>query len=91
MTDTEKAAQDQFIRDVICQTAKRFPLGMTFLTLQTCLRSVLMYNVADSDLELHLRYLESANFIEQMPKRTPQNRLWKITADGLDDLAARGM
>jgi hypothetical protein len=88
---SETAQQDQIIRDLILQVAKRFPQGMTLLTLETCIRSGLMQKVPTSEVELHLRYLESCKFIEEVPKRTPQWRLWRITADGLDELARRDL
>jgi len=84
-------ADTQLIRDTILQSAKRFPRGMTQLTLETCVRSMTMINVSSEDMEGHIRYLMSAGFLEEVPKRTPEFRIWKITADGVDELASRGM
>jgi hypothetical protein len=85
MKAEQEAIHNQMVRDLILRTMREYPLGLALYTLQACLRAARV-KLEPDELELHVRYLESAGFIEPLKKRTPEFRIYQITADALDYL-----
>lgn len=86
-----KAEQEQLFRDTILRVTRAFPRGMNIDSLDISLRAAGFRNFERQELELHLQYLQDKNFLALADKaHTPANRLWRVTAAGIDYLAESG-
>jgi hypothetical protein len=88
MTSTET----HLFRDTILLTARNFPRGITRQSLDVCLRSAGFHDFSFRDLDFHLDYLRGKKLLENPSKHhTPELQLWKLSAEGVDDLAMRNL
>lgn len=84
--------ETQIFRDTILMTTRNYPRGITRMSLDICLRSAGFTHHTYRDLDFHLEYLVSKTFLEVPNKsHTPELRMFKLTAAGVDDLSVRGL
>ena len=87
-----KAEETQLFRDTILLSARNYPRGITRTSLDVCLRSAGFRDFSHRDLDFHLDYLRGKKLMENPSKHhTPELQLWKLTSEGVDDLAVRNL
>ncbi len=87
------APELELLRIYLLQTLRE--IAGSELPLSTLLRGAKIAGFRDAtsrDLLAELRYLEDKRFVATPEKSvSPENREWRITADGRDYLATRGL
>jgi len=86
------ATETQLFRDTVLLTARNYPRGVSRESLDVCLRNAGFSDFTKRDLDFHLDYLRGKKLLENPSKHhTPELQLWKLTAEGVDDLAVRNL
>jgi hypothetical protein len=66
--------------------------GLTLLTLEVTLRSCGFRNFTSEEMEGEIQYFTDKGFLAEVSKsHSVGNRIWRITAAGIDDLERRGL
>ena len=66
--------------------------GLSLVTLDVTLRTCGFKGFAPEDIESEVRYFMDKGFVAEVPKsHSVGNRIWRITAAGVDDLEGRGL
>ena len=87
------AQQREIFRDTILRAFKASSgCGLSVVTLDVTLRSCGFRKFDYEEVEAEVRYLMDKGLVAEVPKsHSPANRLWRITAEGVDDLEKRGL
>lgn len=87
------AEQREIFRDAILRALKAAgATGLTLVSIDTFLRSAGFRKHTNDDVENDLQYFVDKGFVALVKKsHSVANRQWRITAEGIDDLEARGM
>ncbi len=85
--------QLELFRDALLRALKAArSIGLSVSTLEIALRIAGFRHVNAEDLEGELRYFADKGFAVEVPKsHSMSNKLWRITAAGIDDLEGRGL
>ena len=66
--------------------------GLSLITLDVTLRACGFKGFAAEEIEAEVRYFMDKGFVAEVPKsHSVGNRIWRITAAGVDDLEGRGL
>jgi len=85
-------SQTQHLRDTLLRTAREYPRGLSIETLRVCLQAAGFTAAQVQQLDTHLLYLSDKGLIRRVDKtHTPELEVWRITSQGIDDLARRGL
>jgi hypothetical protein len=83
----------ELFRDALLLSLKAArSVGMNVFTLQIALRVMGFPGLARGEVEEQIQYFVDKGFIAEVPKsHSPANRIWRLTAAGMDDLEKRGL
>ncbi len=66
--------------------------GLCLATLDVTLRTCGFKRFEEQDIEAEVQYFTDKGFVAEVPKsHSLGNRIWRITAAGVDDLERRGL
>jgi hypothetical protein len=66
--------------------------GLNLLTLEVTLRACGFKGFAAAEIEAEVRYFQDKGMVTEVPKsHSVGNRIWRITAAGVDDIERRGI
>ena len=87
------AIQMEVFRDTVLRAFKASrSCGMNLETLEVTLRACGFANVTKEQLEAETQYFADKGFLVDVAKsHSMANRIWRITAAGVDDLERRGL
>jgi hypothetical protein len=85
--------QLELFRDALLRALKAArATGFSLSNLEIALRASGFRHFAPAELEAELQYFADKGFVAENPKsHSLANRIWRITAAGVDDLEKRGL
>jgi hypothetical protein len=83
----------ELFRDALLRSLKAArSAGMNLFTLEMALRLTGFSTLVRWEVEEQIQYFMDKGFIVEVPKsHSPANRIWRLTAAGMDDLEKRGL
>jgi ribulose bisphosphate carboxylase small subunit len=83
----------ELFRDALLRSLKAArSTGMNLFTLEIALRLTGFSCLEHEDVEEQIQYFMDKGFIAEVPKsHSPANKIWRLTAVGMDDLEKRGL
>jgi hypothetical protein len=87
------AEQREVFRDLVLRAFKNARgCGLSLVTLETTLKNCGFNRVEAEEMEAEVRYFMDKGFVAEVVKsHSVGNRIWRITASGVDDLERRGL
>ena len=87
------AEQLELFRDLLLRSLKASrSVGLTLTSLDVSLHAMGCRHFTKEDLEDELQYFVSKELVEEVVKtHSVGNKLWRLTAAGVDDLEKRGI
>jgi hypothetical protein len=85
--------QLELFRDALLRALKAArSIGLSVSTLEIALRIAGFRHVDAADIEAELQYFADKGFVIEVPKsHSMSDKIWRITACGVDDLERRGI
>lgn len=84
--------QREIFRDTILRSMKAWRNGIAVASLDVALRACGFNKFSDDEIEEDLIYFSDKGFVTEVAKsHSVGNKLWRITAAGVDDLERRGL
>ena len=83
----------ELFRDALLRSLKTArSAGMNLFTLEMALRLTGFSSLAPGEVQEQIQYFMDKGFIAEVPKsHSPANKIWRLTAAGMDDLEKRGL
>jgi hypothetical protein len=87
------ALQHEIFRETVLRAFKASGgCGLSLMTLDATLRACGFKRFSAEDAETEVQYFLDKGFVAEVPKsHSVGNRIWRITAAGVDDLESRGL
>ncbi len=87
------AEQREVFRDLVLRAFKMARgCGLSLVTLEITLKNCGFHRVEAEEMEAEVRYFIDKGFVAEVVKsHSVGNRIWRITANGVDDLERRGL
>jgi hypothetical protein len=87
------AQQHEVFRDMVLRAFKMSKgCGLSLVTLDTTLRNCGFTRHEPEEMEAEVQYFMDKGFVAEVAKsHSVGNRIWRITAAGVDDLERRGL
>lgn len=86
------AEQKEILRDTILRSFRTMRGAMRLTTLAVIVKSCGFKDFENADLEEDIQYFVDKGFLAEVAKsHSMANKLWRITAAGIDDLEGRGI
>jgi hypothetical protein len=87
------AQQHEIFRETVLRAFKAARgCGLSLVTLDATLRTCGFRNFDQEEMEMEVQYFMDKGFVAEMAKsHSLGNRIWRITAAGVDDLEKRGL
>jgi hypothetical protein len=83
----------ELFRDALLRSLKAArTVGMNLFTLEIALRLTGFSGLTRGEVEEQIQYFMDKGFVAEVPKsHSPGNKIWRLTAAGMDDLEKRGL
>jgi hypothetical protein len=82
----------ELFRDTLLRGFRNMRTGLGLESLRVILTSCGFTRFEDGDMEDDIQYFMDKGFlVEVFKSHSPGNRIWRITAAGVDDLEKRGL